>query len=192
MTAVFLVAVSVGLDNFAVAAAFGMNGVSARRRLQMGLLCGLFAGGMSLAGLLAGGSLRGPLGALAGPAGAALLVAVGCYGLGGAIRDRRRAAAVRRDRRTPAARDGAGPGIARLWLAAVALSIDSLFVGFALGAYRVPLAVAVIIFTVTGTGLTVLGLEAGRRIGAVLGDFGGMAGSLALIGVGIALGLGLL
>jgi hypothetical protein len=39
----------------------------------------------------------------------------------------------------------------------VALSIDSLFVGFALGAYRVPLAVAVIVFAVTGTGLTVVG-----------------------------------
>jgi putative Mn2+ efflux pump MntP len=162
MTAVFLVAVSVGLDNFAVAAAFGMSGVSARRRLQLGLLCGLFAGGMSLVGLLAGSILRGPLGGLAGPAGAALLVAVGCYSLTGAIRARRRAAAARRDQDTPAARGGHGPGIGRLWLAAVALSIDSLFVGFVLGAYRVPLAVAVIIFTVTGTGLTVLGLEVGR------------------------------
>jgi hypothetical protein len=36
----------------------------------------------------------------------------------------------------------------------------------------VPLAVAVVIVTLTGTGLTVLGLEAGRRIGAVLGEFG--------------------
>ncbi|MGH3122379.1 MAG: hypothetical protein ACRDND_15320 [Streptosporangiaceae bacterium] len=92
MTAVFLAAVSVGLDNVAVAAAFAMNGVSARRRLQMALLCGLFAGGMSLSGLLAGGSLRGPLGSLAAPAGAALLVAVGCYGLARAIWDRRRPA----------------------------------------------------------------------------------------------------
>lgn len=192
MTAVFLVAVSVGLDNFAVAAAFGMNGVNVRQRLQLALLCGLFAGGMSLLGLLAGSSLRGPLGSLAAPAGAGLLGAVGCYSLATAVRDRRRARAAPADRETAAARGGRGPGIARLGLAAVALSIDSLFVGFALGAYRVPLAVAVIIFTVTGTGLTVLGLEAGRRIGAVLGGFSGIAGSLALIGVGIALGLGLL
>jgi hypothetical protein len=41
----------------------------------------------------------------------------------------------------------------------VALSIGSLFVGFALGACRVPLAGAVIIVAVTGAGLSVLGLQ---------------------------------
>jgi hypothetical protein len=34
---------------------------------------------------------------------------------------------------------------------AVALTVDSLFVGFALGACWLPLAVAVIVFAVTGT-----------------------------------------
>jgi putative Mn2+ efflux pump MntP len=135
VTAVLLVAVSVGLDNFAVAAAFGMTGAGGRRRLEVALIFGLFAGLMPLVGLALG---------------------------------------------------------ARLWLTAAMLSLDSLVVGLALGAYRVPLLIAVGTFAIVGVGMSLLGVETGRRVGAALGEYSGLVGSVALIGVGVALGFGVL
>jgi manganese efflux pump family protein len=204
MTAVFLVAVSVGLDNFAAAAAYGMASAGPRKRLELVLVFGLFAGGMPLLGLFLGTRLGGVLGGAAAPCGAGLLVLVGAYGLYEAISDRRKqgaaASAARTDRATQADRDDRGQApqawqgmrATRLWLTGAALSLDSLVVGLALGAYQVPLAVAVLTFAIVGTGLSLAGMEIGRRLGSVLGELGGLIGSVALIGVGIALGTGLL
>lgn len=196
MTAVFLVAISVGIDNFAVAAAFGMTSAGPAGRLQVALAFGLFAGGMPLLGLLIGSRISGAMGSVAAPAGACLLIATGGYSLFAALRDRRKRGAA-----APAATVGPDPDSARpawqgrqttrVWLAAPVLSLDSLVVGLALGAYRVPLPLAVITFAAVGTGLSLLGLEIGRRVGVLLGELGGLVSGLALIGVGVALGLGL-
>jgi manganese efflux pump family protein len=185
VTAVLLVAVSVGLDNFAVAAAFGMTGAGGRRRLEVALIFGLFAGLMPLLGLALGARLSGVLGGAAEPAAACVLGLTGLTGLVSAIRERRAES-------EPDRRPVPGAASARLWLTAAVLSLDSLVVGLALGAYRVPLLIAVGTFAIVGVGMSLLGVETGRRVGAALGEYSGLVGSVALIGVGVALGFGVL
>jgi putative Mn2+ efflux pump MntP len=185
--AVLVVAVSVGMDNFAVATAFGMSGASSRRRLEVALVFGLFAGLFPLLGLAAGARLSGVLGTAGGPLAGCVLALTGLAGLAGAIRERRSGTSAQE-----AGRLRPGSPKVRLWLTAAVLSLDSLVVGLALGAYRVPLPVAIAIFAVVGVGMSLLGVELGRRVGAALGELGGLAGSVALIAVGVALGLGIL
>ena len=51
MLAVLLVALSLGLSNFAAAVGIGVGGVSGRTRLRVGVIFGLFEGGMPILGL---------------------------------------------------------------------------------------------------------------------------------------------
>jgi manganese efflux pump family protein len=66
--AVLLVALSLGLSNFAAAIGIGISGIDARTRWRVGVVFGLFEAGMPIVGLLLGRSLAGTLG------GAALMV----------------------------------------------------------------------------------------------------------------------
>jgi putative Mn2+ efflux pump MntP len=209
VTAILLVAVSVGLDNFAAAAAYGMTGAGTARRLELVLIFGLFAGGMPVLGLLLGARISGVLGAAAGPAAGSLLCLTGCYGLVSAIRDWRGSAGDTTRGDTTAGDGAAGPAAPgrdadrprpasrpgetiRLWLAGAVLSLDSLVVGLALGTYHAAVPVALVVFAAVGIILPLAGLEVGRRAGAVLGGLGSVLGSVALVGVGLAIGFGVL
>lgn len=55
--ALLLVAVSLGLSNFAAAIGIGVTSVDAGTRLRVGLIFGIFEAGMPLVGLLLGHSL---------------------------------------------------------------------------------------------------------------------------------------
>ena len=187
LIAVVVVALAVALGNFAVATTFGLAGGSRRMQLEVGLVFGLFEGGMPLIGLLLGSQLSNVLGNTARPVGAALLGATGLYGLVADLLPKRPA----RDRTWRV----------RLWLMAVALSLDNLVVGLALGTYHVPLLFALITFAAAGAGLSLLGVEVGRRAGALLarrsgsdsvGATGERVASILLIGLGVVLGLGVL
>ena len=57
MVGLVLVAVSVGLSNFAAAIGIGVSGVDARTRLRVGVIFGLFETAMPILGLLLGRSL---------------------------------------------------------------------------------------------------------------------------------------
>ena len=57
MLALLLVAVSLGLSNFAASIGIGVSGVDARTRLRVGVIFGVFEGAMPILGLLAGRSL---------------------------------------------------------------------------------------------------------------------------------------
>jgi putative Mn2+ efflux pump MntP len=74
MLALVLVAVSLGMTNFAGGLAIGLTGVDARLRLRVALAFGLFEGGMPLLGLLLGRALAGTLGSHSNLVAAALLV----------------------------------------------------------------------------------------------------------------------
>ena len=52
MVALILVAVSVGLSNFAAAIGIGVSGIDARTRLRVGVIFGLFETAMPILGLL--------------------------------------------------------------------------------------------------------------------------------------------
>jgi putative Mn2+ efflux pump MntP len=252
--AVLLVAVSVGMSNFAASIGLGAAGADARTRLRVAVIFGLFEGGMPALGLLLGRSLAGTLGQAAHWAGAGLLIATGGYGLLQAVRASRAARAVAgradaraardqpdkqdqpiaQDRQMPAPREsparaplpppsgksaesqGKGaavpeseltppapagrPGrpprqpLVRLIVTGLALSMDNLVVGFAVGTFPVSLVAAVVTIAAVSVAMSLGGLELGARLGARLGaqtgSRGELIGGLALIGVGIALAAG--
>jgi putative Mn2+ efflux pump MntP len=167
------------MSNFAGALAIGLAGVDARLRLRVALAFGLFEGGMPIVGLLLGRGLSGSLGSqsslIAGP----LLCLTGIY----TIFATRRADPehdVRSDR----------AGTAKLLATGLALSIDNLVVGFALGAYHVSLAVAAALIAAVSVTLSLVGLELGGRLGERLGQRADLLGGAILIAVGAAIAVG--
>jgi putative Mn2+ efflux pump MntP len=183
--AVLLVALSLGLSNFAAAIGIGVTGVDVATRLRVGLIFGIFEAGMPVLGLLIGHSLARTLGGAAHWIGAALLIATGTYAAVQAVRS------PQRQRDQPAA-EATQQRTGRLLITGAALSIDNLAVGFALGAYHVNLAVAAIIIGAVSVTLSLAGLELGDRLGTRLGERGELLGGLVLIAVGIAIASGIL
>ena len=105
-----------------------------------------------------------------------LLIATGGYALIQALRGSGEEA--------PALSEG---GIGRLLVTGIALSIDNLAVGFALGTYHVNLAVASLVIGAVSVALSLIGLELGAKgIGTRTGQRGELLGGLILIAVGIA------
>lgn len=188
MIALLLVAVSLGLSNFAAAVGIGVAGIDMRTRLRLGGVFGVFEAGMPIVGLLLGHGLASSLGHAAHWIGAGLLIATGLYALAQAVRDRG----------GHQGGDGPGPGpdvgqpLGRMLVTGLALSIDNLAVGFALGTYHVSIAVAAIVIGAVSVALSLLGLELGSRIGHRAGNRGELIGGLVLIGVGIAIAAGVI
>ncbi len=184
MLALVVAAVALGLDNFAAAVGIGVSGVDARTRLRVGLVFGAFEAGMPVVGLLLGAQLAGQIGHAGRPVAAGLLIALGCYGLITSAREPHGAPVQDRTPR-PAA-----PGTARLVLTGLALSLDNLVVGFALGAYHVPVAAAALIIGAVSVTLTLIGLELGSRLARWMGRRGEQLAGLMLVALGIAVAAG--
>jgi putative Mn2+ efflux pump MntP len=182
MVALLLVAASLGLSNFAASVGIGVSGVDGRTRLLVGLVFGAFETAMPVIGLLLGRGLASALGRAAPWTGAGLLIATGLYAL------------------VQAARDSGGHGqavpaglpVGRLLVTGLALSIDNLAVGFALGTYHVALVLAAVVIGAVSVTMSLAGLELGRRLGARAGGQGEIIGGLVLIGVGAAIAAGIL
>ncbi len=185
MLALVLVAVSLGLSNFAASVGLGASGAGARARLRVGIIFGLCETAMPILGLLAGRGLAGALGEAAHWAAAGLLLATGLFALAQAFRGRDGGQG--RGQAGPA-----GQRTGRLLLTGIALSVDNLAVGFALGTFHVSLLVAVIVIGAVSVTLSLIGLELGQRLGARTGDRGEILGGLVLIAVGIAVAAGVL
>jgi putative Mn2+ efflux pump MntP len=177
--ALLLVALSLGLSNFAAAIGIGVTGVDAGTRLRVDLIFGIFEAGMPVLGLLLGHSLAHALGSAAHWIGAALLIATGGYAVLQAIRGQ-----AREEHRPAAGANQLRTG--QLLVTGIALSIDNLAVGFALGAYHVNLAAAAVIIGAVSVTLSLAGLELGDRLGTKVGERGELIGGLVLIAVGIA------
>jgi manganese efflux pump family protein len=180
VVALLLVAISVGLDNFAASTALGVAGVDRKLRVRVAVIFGVFEGVMPVVGLLLGRSLAHDLGSTAKPAAGALLGAAGAYAI---------VTALLGDRRKT---ERPELGVRHLVLVGGALSIDNLVIGFALGAYHVDLAAAAVTIAVVSVALSLLGLEIGARLGARLGPRSELVGGAVLIVVGVAVGVGLL
>ena len=180
MVELLLVAVAVGLGNFAAAIGIGISGVNARVRIRVGLVFGGFETAMPILGLLLGRRIAGPLGSKASLLGGALLIATGLVGL-------------------VQARRAHGEGDAtlempmhRLLLIGVALSIDNLVVGLALGTSGTSLVDAVLTIGVVCTAMTLLGLELGSRLGSRFEQWAGELGAAVLVVVGVVVAVGVL
>jgi putative Mn2+ efflux pump MntP len=185
MLALLLVALSLGLSNFAAAVGIGVSGIDTRTRWRVGVIFGLFETAMPIVGMLLGRGLASTLGHAAHWIGAALLIATGLYAIVQGIRSPHRS-----QDQDPAAPAGQRTG--RLLVTGAALSIDNLAVGFALGTFHVSLAAAAVIIGAVSVTLSLIGLELGNRIGAKTGERGELLGGLVLIGVGAAIATGVL
>jgi manganese efflux pump family protein len=173
--ALILVAVSLGLSNFAAAIGIGISGTSARTRLKVGIIFGLFETGMPIAGLALGHGLAQALGHPARWISAGLLIATGAWTVAQAVRGDRQAAPAPDDQRS-----------GRLVIAGLAISVDNLAVGFALGTFHLNVAVAAVTIGGISVALSLIGLELGAQIGARAGRQGELLGGLVLVAVGAA------
>jgi putative Mn2+ efflux pump MntP len=178
MIALVVVALALGLNNFAAAVAIGVSGVERALRIRVAVVFGLFETTMPIIGLLLGRGLAMELGGAARWSGAGLLMAAGAYGLINALRGGDR-------ERSPASWASW-----RLLVSGAALSLDNLAVGFALGARKAPLVTAIIVFGVVSIAVALAGLELGAKIGETAGDRGEFIAAVALIGVGVAMAAG--
>ena len=181
-----LVAVSVGLSNFAGSIGIGLAGVSARMRLRVGLAFGLFEALMPIIGLAIGQSVAGRLGNVGRYVGAGLLVLTGIYTI---FQARRQEQEIEAEEKRG---DTSGLSNRQLLVTAVALSLDNLVVGFALGVYHVNLVLAAVVMGIVSVGMSLLGLELGSRLGRHVEEWAEELGGGVLILVGLALGSGLL
>ena len=174
-----LVALSVGLSNFAGSIGIGISGVSARTRIRVGIAFGFFEAITPIIGLLIGQGAAGFLGSAGRYFGGGLLILTGAY-------------TIYQGRATKKEADAnEGMDMRLLITTAAALSIDNLVVGFALGVYHVNIVLAAVIIAIVSVAMSLIGLELGSRLGerveAYAEEIGG--GVLMLIGIVIALGI---
>ncbi|HET9899170.1 MAG TPA: manganese efflux pump [Streptosporangiaceae bacterium] len=80
----------------------------------------------------------------------------------------------------------------KIGISGFALSLDNLIAGFALGGYQVNLVTGALVFGLVSIGMSLAGLEFGSRLTGWAGDSGELLGGIVLIGVGAAIGLGVL
>jgi putative Mn2+ efflux pump MntP len=217
VVALLLAAVAVGLGNLAASIGIGVTGVTARMRIQVGVVFGAFEAGMPVVGLLVGQRFASHLGDAVRWPGAILLMIVGAQGLVRSIRDgRKNAAAPTREPSggeapSPSAADpgpaaigelshgAATPGAARpslrvgrLLISGLALSIDNLVVGFALGTYGVGIAFGAILIGAVSVAMSLVGLELGGLLGRWAGQRSEQMSGVILILVGAAIAGGAL
>ena len=178
MLTLLLAALAVGLGNFGASIGIGLSGLAPGTRVRVSVVFGVFEAGMPLIGLLVGSGVAHALGSAARYCGGALLIALGAWQVVQTARLARRGV-----RPPPIALRG-------LILTALALSADNLVVGFSLGVQHASVVETVVIFAVVSVGLSLLGLEFGRRLAATV-EFGSqyLAGIvLAAVGILIAAG----
>jgi putative Mn2+ efflux pump MntP len=178
VSGIVLVALALGLSNFAAAIGIGLSGVDGQLRIRIALIFGFFEALMPLLGLLVGRRLAEVIGSTASYVGGGLLIATGLYEL---VQARLSVSEVARP-----------PDTRKLILMGAALSIDNLVVGFALGSNDVPLAEAAIVIATVSVGMSLVGLEIGRRLGRVVERWSAELGAAVLVLAGILITTGVL
>jgi putative Mn2+ efflux pump MntP len=177
-----LAAVAVGLGNLAASVGIGLAGVDARTRLRVGIIFGVFEAGMPIVGLLIGRRFATDLGEDVRWPAAGLLIAIGAISLIRSIRD---------GRRNPGSGPGApvipAPGLGRLLLSGLALSMDNLVIGFALGTYGVSILEGALVIGAVSVAMSLAGLELGGLLGRWAGRRSEQMSGVILILVGAAI-----
>ena len=174
MLKLLLFVLPLGLDTFAVSAALGVRGVTARQRLKLSLLMSGFETAMPVVGLLIGRGLGGLIGAAADYVAAAALLALGGYLLlGPEHEEEQRVAAFTRLR-----------GLALLALG-LSISLDELAMGFTIGLLHLSLVAAVILIGAQAFLVAQIGLRLGALAGQKAREGAERVAGAALLGLGI-------
>ncbi len=150
---VAVVAMSLGLDVFAVSVGVGMRGLAVPLRWRIGLAFVVAEVSMTLIGAGLGAVAGRLIGDVAGYFGFAALIGVGGYMVVQALRES----------------DSGGIDFSRGWgllLGAFSISLDSLGIGFSILYIGVPLGVSLICIGTVAASSTALGLTLGRAVGA--------------------------
>lgn len=163
--------VPLGLDTFAVSAALGMAGLSARDRTRVSLIFTAFEVGMPLVGFFAGNLAGRAVGNAADYLAIAILIGLGLFLL-------RPQADDEDTRLSLLART---QGLAVLGLG-VSISIDELAIGFTIGLLRFPVLVILVLIGIQTFIVTQLGIRLGQRVGERIRE-----GAEQLAGVALAL-----
>ena len=192
-----LVAASVGLSNLAAAIGIGFGGVTARTRIRVAVVFGVFEAGMPIVGLVAGAGVAGAIGHTARWISAVVLIGIGLVTV---IQAFRQPAGPGRGASPAPPEDGASPAdavhhsdsLGRLIISAFALSLDNLAAGFALGTMHVGVAEGALVIGAVSVVMSLAGLDLGGRIGAAAGRRGEQIGGAILVGVGVAIAAGVI
>ena len=176
MLSVFLIAVSLALDAFAVSVSTGiaMPGFRLRHAVKMGVWFGAFQFFMPLIGWALGTGVSAYIRAVDHFIAFGLLALIGgrmvCHSL-----------------RPGGEEDGACPDLSprRLCLLALATSIDALAVGVSMAFMPVDILLSAAVIGAVAFALSVVGGMAGRRLGALFQQWAELAGGLVLIAIGV-------
>ena len=174
MLEIFLIAVSLALDAFAVSVSSGISipGFGVRQAARMGLWFGGFQFMMPLAGWLLGSSVSQYIEAVDHWVAFGLLAVIGGKMAWESLRG---------------GEEEAPPDLSarRLCLLAVATSIDALAVGVSMAFMAVPVLASAAVIGVVAFALSLAGGLAGKRLGALFQRRAELAGGLVLIAIGV-------
>ena len=171
---VLFVALSLGLDVFAVSVGVGMKGTDRAVKIRIGAAFALAEVSMTVIGVLLGQAAGKLLGETAGYLGFAALFGIGCY----MIYEARHGT-----------EEGGGFDLSRGWgltLGALSISLDSLGIGFSILYIGVPLVVSLVCIGVASVVSTTLGLALGKRLGVVAEERAALSAGIVLVLTGLA------
>lgn len=176
MVEIFLIAVSLALDAFAVSVSSGIAvpGFGWKQAVKMGVWFGAFQFAMPLAGWLLGSSVSTYIEAVDHWVAFALLALIGGKMALGALKGG--------DGEEEAPADLSAR---RLCLLAIATSIDALAVGVSMAFMKVDVLLSAAVIGVVAFVLSMVGGLAGRRLGSLFQKRAELVGGLVLIGIGI-------
>jgi putative Mn2+ efflux pump MntP len=166
------VAISLGLDVFAVCIGVGMRGVERAAKIRIGVAFATSEVAMTLCGVLLGVAAGKVFGDIAGYFGFAALSLVGSYMVYETLREE--------------SANGfdfsSGWG---LFFGALSISLDSLGVGFSIRFIGVPLAISVLCIAGASILATTLGLSLGKVLGTRMEETASLWAGIILIATGI-------
>jgi putative Mn2+ efflux pump MntP len=168
------IAISLGLDVFAVCIGVGMRGTDRAVRIRIGAAFAFAEVAMTLVGVVLGATAGKYLGDIAGYLGFAALTFVGAYMVYEAVRGESA---------------GVGFDLTRGWglfLGALSISLDSLGIGFSILFIGVPLTVSIVCIALVSVLSTSLGLTLGKALGARMEAAAALWAGIILTGTGLA------
>jgi putative Mn2+ efflux pump MntP len=171
---VLFVALSLGLDVFAVSVGVGMKGADRRVKIRIGAAFAVAEMTMTVLGVLLGQMAGRLLGDAAGYLGFAALVGVGAYMIYEALHG---------------TEEGGGFDLSRgfgLVLGALSISLDSLGIGFSILYIGVPLVYSLVFIGAASVLSTTLGLALGKRMGMLAEERAALWAGIVLVLTGVA------
>jgi putative Mn2+ efflux pump MntP len=172
MLTLVLFILPLGLDTFAVSAALGMTGLSARQRLRISVLMSGFEMAMPVVGLLLGHAFGDLVGSAADYVAIAVLGLLGAWML---LHEEN-------DGGAKAARLATGRGLVLLALG-ISISLDELAVGFTIGLLHLSLWLAVVLIGAQAFVFAQLGLRLGARLNETFRQRAEQLAGVALLGL---------